>query len=108
MGNVLDPLDLVYQYGADALRFTLLTGGTPGNDMKLSLTRVESNRNFANKIWNAARFVIMNLAGDTLELAADSDPFNGELRPSCIRLLSPSPIAGSSAGSSSWRTKSRV
>ncbi len=61
LGNVLDPLDLIHQYGTDALRFTLLTGGTPGNDMKLSLNRIEANRNFANKIWNAARFVIMNL-----------------------------------------------
>ena len=63
LGNALDPLDLIAEYGADALRFSLLTGGTPGNDMKLSVTRIESNRNFANKIWNAARFVIMNLAG---------------------------------------------
>jgi len=52
-----DPLYIVEEYGADALRFTLLTGSTPGNDMKLALSRVEANRNFANKIWNAARFV---------------------------------------------------
>ncbi|MCB0116389.1 MAG: class I tRNA ligase family protein, partial [Caldilineaceae bacterium] len=64
--NVLDPLDLIAEYGADALRFTLLTGGTPGNDMKLSTTRIEANRNFANKIWNAARFVLMNLKADEL------------------------------------------
>ena len=62
-GNVIDPLDVMDAYGTDALRFSLLTGSTPGNDMKLSLTRVEANRNFANKIWNAARFVIAN-AGD--------------------------------------------
>ncbi len=62
LGNALDPLDLIAQYGTDALRFTLLTGGTPGNDVKLAESRVEANRNFANKIWNAARFVIMKLA----------------------------------------------
>jgi valyl-tRNA synthetase len=72
LGNVLDPLDLIAEYGADALRFTLLTGGAPGNDMKLSLTRVESNRNFANKLWNAARFVILNVEGRQLALAADA------------------------------------
>jgi valyl-tRNA synthetase len=67
LGNVLDPLDLIKDYGTDALRFTLLTGGTPGNDMKLSLTRIEANRNFANKIWNAARFVVMNLSTAQME-----------------------------------------
>ena len=61
LGNTLDPLDLISAYGNDALRFTLLTGSTPGNDMKLSVSRIEANRNFANKIWNAARFVLMNL-----------------------------------------------
>ena len=60
-GNVVDPLDLMDEYGTDALRFSLLTGSTPGNDMRLSLTRLEANRNFANKIWNAARFVVSNL-----------------------------------------------
>ncbi|HEX6386112.1 MAG TPA: valine--tRNA ligase, partial [Anaerolineae bacterium] len=57
MGNVTDPLEVMEEYGTDALRFTLLTGGTPGNDLNLSLSRVASNRNFANKIWNAARFI---------------------------------------------------
>ncbi len=66
LGNVLDPLDLIAEYGTDALRFSLLTGGTPGNDMKLSTTRIEANRNFANKIWNAARFVVMNLKPEEL------------------------------------------
>ncbi|MBW7883398.1 MAG: valine--tRNA ligase, partial [Caldilineaceae bacterium] len=61
LGNALDPLDLIADYGADALRFTLLTGGTPGNDLKLATSRVEASRNFANKIWNAARFVVMKL-----------------------------------------------
>ncbi len=71
LGNALDPLDLIAEYGSDALRFSLLTGGTPGNDMKLSITRVESNRNFANKIWNAARFVIMNLEGHALAVGGN-------------------------------------
>jgi len=60
-GNAIDPLEVMDQYGTDALRFTLLTGSTPGNDMKLSLSRVEAHRNFANKIWNATRFVVNNL-----------------------------------------------
>ncbi len=76
LGNVLDPLELIAKYGADALRFTLLTGSTPGNDMKLSLTRVEANRNFANKIWNAARFVVMNLEGRDMALAHTEDIHN--------------------------------
>ncbi|MCB0080122.1 MAG: valine--tRNA ligase, partial [Caldilineaceae bacterium] len=71
LGNVLDPLDVVHEFGADALRFSLLTGGTPGNDMKLSMTRIESNRNFSNKIWNAARFVIMNLSDHQLTTAGN-------------------------------------
>jgi valyl-tRNA synthetase len=61
IGNVVDPLTVMDEYGTDALRFTLLTGATPGNDMNLSISRVASNRNFANKIWNAARFVISHL-----------------------------------------------
>ncbi|MCP4426074.1 MAG: valine--tRNA ligase [Chloroflexi bacterium] len=60
-GNVTDPLDVMAEYGTDALRFTLLTGGSPGNDLNLSLARVASNRNFANKIWNATRFVTRSL-----------------------------------------------
>jgi valyl-tRNA synthetase len=75
LGNVLDPLDLIREYGTDALRFSLLTGGTPGNDMKLSLTRIEANRNFANKIWNAARFVIMNLEDADLPLDEGANAF---------------------------------
>jgi valyl-tRNA synthetase len=61
LNNVTDPLDVIAEYGTDALRFTLLTGGTPGNDLNLSLDRVASNRNFANKIWNATRFVTRSL-----------------------------------------------
>jgi valyl-tRNA synthetase len=60
-GNVIDPLEMMDQYGTDALRFTLLTGSTPGNDMSLSEERIVANRNFANKIWNATRFVVSNL-----------------------------------------------
>ncbi len=61
LGNVIDPLQVMDEFGTDALRFTLLTGATPGNDMNLSLQRVEGNRNFANKLWNAARYIIGNL-----------------------------------------------
>jgi valyl-tRNA synthetase len=64
-GNVVDPIELMDNYGTDALRFTLLTAGTPGNDMNLAIERVEANRNFANKIWNAARFLVGNLEGDS-------------------------------------------
>ncbi len=60
-GNVIDPLEMMDQYGTDALRFTLLTGSTPGNDMSLSEERIVANRNFANKIWNITRFVVSNL-----------------------------------------------
>ncbi|MBN1995450.1 MAG: valine--tRNA ligase [Anaerolineae bacterium] len=60
-GNVIDPLEIMDEYGTDALRFTLLTGSTPGNDMNLSLDRIAANRNFGNKIWNATRFVVNNL-----------------------------------------------
>jgi valyl-tRNA synthetase len=67
LGNAIDPLEVMDQFGTDALRFTLLTGSTPGNDMKLALSRVEANRNFANKIWNAARFIIGNLEGQPLQ-----------------------------------------
>lgn len=60
-GNVVDPLQVIDNYGTDALRFTLLTGGTPGNDLNLSLDKVASHRNFANKIWNLTRFIVTNL-----------------------------------------------
>ncbi|MBR6594298.1 MAG: valine--tRNA ligase [Clostridia bacterium] len=61
LGNGIDPLEIVDKYGADALRFTLATGNSPGNDMRFTDKKVEASRNFANKLWNAARFVLMNL-----------------------------------------------
>ncbi len=61
LGNGIDPLEIIDTYGADALRFTLATGNSPGNDMRFSDEKVEASRNFANKIWNAARFILMNL-----------------------------------------------
>ncbi len=68
LGNGIDPLEIVEQYGADALRFTLATGNAPGNDMRFYIERVESSRNFANKIWNASRFTLMNLDIDENKL----------------------------------------
>ncbi len=70
LGNGIDPLEIIGQYGADALRFTLVTGNSPGNDMRFSTEKVESSRNFANKIWNASRFIQMNLTIDKAELPA--------------------------------------
>ncbi|NLL63403.1 MAG: valine--tRNA ligase [Ruminococcaceae bacterium] len=63
LGNGIDPLEIIEEYGADALRFTLATGNSPGNDMRFSDEKVEASRNFANKIWNAARFILMNMDG---------------------------------------------
>ena len=64
LGNGVDPLEVIDQYGADALRFSLATGNSPGNDMRYIPERVEASRNFANKLWNAARFILMNLESD--------------------------------------------
>ena len=64
LGNGVDPLEVIDNYGADALRFSLATGNSPGNDMRYIPERVEASRNFANKIWNAARFILMNLEND--------------------------------------------
>ncbi len=72
-GNVIDPLVVMDDFGTDALRFTLLVGSTPGNDMNLSLKKVEANRNFANKLWNAGRFVI-----NALSSLAPGQPAGGE------------------------------
>ena len=68
LGNGIDPLEVIDEYGADALRFTLVTGNTPGNDMRFYLDRVESSRNFANKLWNASRFVLMHIGEEIYEI----------------------------------------
>jgi len=68
LGNGIDPLKIIEEYGADALRFTLATGNSPGNDMRFSTKKVEASRNFANKIWNASRFALMNLDIDKIEI----------------------------------------
>ena len=70
LGNGIDPLEMADQYGADALRFNLITGNSPGNDMRFYTERCEAMRNFANKIWNASRFLMMNLTIDKCELPA--------------------------------------
>jgi valyl-tRNA synthetase len=74
LGNGIDPLEIIDTYGADALRFALTTGNSPGNDMRFYIERVEASRNFANKLWNAARFILMNLDDATYEtnLGVDS------------------------------------
>ena len=66
LGNGIDPLEVIDKYGADALRLTLMTGNAPGNDMRFYWERVEASRNFANKVWNASRFIMMNLEGKTV------------------------------------------
>ena len=72
LGNGIDPLEIIEQYGADALRLTLVTGNAPGNDMRFYYERVESSRNFANKVWNASRFIMMNMEGkDTGNITLD-------------------------------------
>ena len=68
LGNGIDPLKVIDEFGADALRFALATGNAPGNDMRFSDEKIESARNFANKLWNASRFVLMNLTEDDAEL----------------------------------------
>lgn len=70
LGNGIDPLEIIDKYGADALRLTLITGNAPGNDMRFYMERVEANRNFANKVWNASRFILMNMEGK--EVPADA------------------------------------
>ncbi len=74
LGNGVDPLEIIGKYGADALRFSLATGNSPGNDMRFIDERVEASRNFANKIWNAARFILMNLESDKV-IPLDSGRF---------------------------------
>lgn len=69
LGNGIDPLEVIDKYGADALRFTLITGNAPGNDMRFYWERVEASRNFANKVWNASRFIQMNLPEENIDLS---------------------------------------
>ena len=76
LGNGIDPLEVIDKYGADALRLTLITGNAPGNDMRFYWERVEASRNFANKVWNASRFIMMNLDGMEIK-----EPALDELRP---------------------------
>ena len=71
LGNGIDPLEMAERYGADALRFNLITGNSPGNDMRFYTEKCEAMRNFANKVWNASRFVLMNLTIDKVELPKD-------------------------------------
>ncbi len=73
LGNGIDPLDMVDQYGADALRFNLITGNSPGNDMRFYVEKCEAMRNFCNKLWNASRFVMMNLTIDKNELPEEPE-----------------------------------
>ena len=83
LGNGIDPLEVIDKYGADALRLTLMTGNAPGNDMRFYNERVEASRNFANKVWNASRFIMMNL--DEKEL---KKPANFEKRPADCWIMS--------------------
>ena len=83
LGNGIDPLEIIDQYGADALRMTLITGNAPGNDMRFYNERVEASRNFANKVWNASRFIMMNLDEKKLE-----EPAKDSLHPSDQWILS--------------------
>ena len=73
LGNGIDPLEIIEKYGADALRITLVTGNAPGNDMRFYDERVEANRNFANKVWNASRFILMNMEGKEITVPNESD-----------------------------------
>ena len=73
LGNGIDPLEIIDQYGADALRLTLMTGNAPGNDMRFYYERVENSRNFANKVWNASRFIMMNMEGKNVTTPAANE-----------------------------------
>ncbi len=73
LGNGIDPLEIIDKYGADALRLTLITGNAPGNDMRFYMSRVEASRNFANKVWNASRFIMMNMGDTDPHKPADSE-----------------------------------
>ncbi len=77
LGNGIDPLEIIDQYGADALRLTLMTGNAPGNDMRFYMERVEASRNFANKVWNASRFIMMNLEKAEVPAQIDLNTLTG-------------------------------
>ncbi len=84
LGNGIDPLEIIDEYGADALRFMLITGNAPGNDMRFHMKRVEAARNFANKVWNASRFIMMNMqqleaAGIKVDFEADIDAVKSDM-----------------------------
>ncbi len=81
LGNGIDPLEIIDRYGADALRLTLITGNAPGNDMRFYYERVESSRNFANKVWNASRFILMNMETAAAAGREITEPAQGELQP---------------------------
>ena len=83
LGNGIDPLEIIDKYGADALRLTLMTGNAPGNDMRFYMEQVEASRNFANKIWNASRFIMMNLPEEGV-----TEPKKEELLPADRWILS--------------------
>ena len=89
LGNGIDPLEVIEKYGADALSMTLITGNAPGNDMRFYWERVEASRNFANKVWNASRFILMNIEKAPVREAALSS--------------SPEQTDGFSPGSTPWR-----
>jgi valyl-tRNA synthetase len=73
LGNGIDPLEVIDKYGADALRFTLITGNAPGNDMRFYYERVEASRNFANKVWNASRFIMMNMPEEGIKTVSTEE-----------------------------------
>ena len=77
LGNGIDPIEVIDKYGADALRLTLITGNAPGNDMRFYWERVEASRNFANKVWNASRFIMMNLEKATIPAHIDLSTLTG-------------------------------
>ena len=88
LGNGIDPLDVIEQYGADALRLTLITGNAPGNDMRFYYEKVESSRNFANKVWNASRFIMLNLNTLYMEGKEIRKPQEADLTPADKWILS--------------------
>lgn len=88
LGNGIDPLEIIEQYGADALRLTLITGNAPGNDMRFYIERVEASRNFANKIWNASRFILMNQEEESRLVEKNFEQMKENLAPADKWILS--------------------